>query len=74
MMGGMQTNIAEAFQSGVNIEGMNRCTAAMKALQIPLCELEDAAELSLYLAGGKGIGIVNGGCISGDNGWTAHFG
>ncbi|KAJ6011564.1 Glucose/ribitol dehydrogenase [Penicillium sp. IBT 35674x] len=74
MMGGMRTNIFESIQSGVNVDGMNRCTAAMKALQIPLCELEDAAELSLYMAGGKGVGIVNGGCISADNGWTAHFG
>ncbi|KAJ5924335.1 hypothetical protein N7466_008522 [Penicillium verhagenii] len=74
MMGAMNTNIADAMRSGCNMEGMKRCTSALQAIGLPFCDLEDAAELSLYLAGGKGFGIVNGGCISADNGWSAMVG
>ncbi|KAJ5638949.1 uncharacterized protein N7484_006811 [Penicillium longicatenatum] len=74
MMGGMQTNISDAMASSFNMEGMKRATAVIQALKIPLCELEEATEFSLHLAGRKGFGIVNGTCIAADNGWTAMTG
>ncbi|KAJ5761160.1 hypothetical protein N7520_008316 [Penicillium odoratum] len=74
MMGSMPTNIADSMRTGLNVDNLQRVTGILGALRVPLCELEECAELSLQLAGGKGFSIVNGVCISADNGFTAVVG
>ncbi|KAJ5717956.1 Glucose/ribitol dehydrogenase [Penicillium malachiteum] len=71
MMGGMHTNIFEAAQNGLNMEGFQKANAVREALNLPLCEVDTAADLCLNLTTGKGFGIVNGACIAADNGWTS---
>ncbi|KAJ5634655.1 Glucose/ribitol dehydrogenase [Penicillium herquei] len=71
MMGGMHTNIFETAQNGLNMEGFQKANAVREALNLPLCEVDTAADLCLNLTTGKGFGIVNGACIAADNGWTS---
>lgn len=71
MMGGMNTNIADSFKNGINMEGFQKMKSIYDSINVPTCELEDAANLCVTFTSGAGIGIVNGSCISADNGWTS---
>lgn len=74
MMGGMMTNIFEPVQANLNMEGFQKMNSVREALNLPLCEVDTAADLCLNLTVGKGFGIVNGACIAADNGWSSFVG
>ncbi|KAE8144568.1 hypothetical protein BDV25DRAFT_145484 [Aspergillus avenaceus] len=60
MIGGMDTNITDAFTSNINQEGMQRTTGLLRATQTPLCDVDSVAELCLSLTCGKGARLING--------------
>ncbi|PLB53797.1 putative short chain dehydrogenase/oxidoreductase [Aspergillus steynii IBT 23096] len=74
MLGGMDTNIVDAFQSGINAVGLNKARGIMAAVQAPLCQADQAADVCLSLACGKGSKLINGACIPVDQGWTGVVG
>ncbi|KAJ5683435.1 hypothetical protein N7462_006600 [Penicillium macrosclerotiorum] len=74
MMGGMQTNIADVFKSGLHMEGYQKMNSIYEAVNAPFCDLDEAAGFCLNLTYGKGASIINGACIAVDNGWTCVVG
>ncbi|RJE27606.1 NAD dependent epimerase/dehydratase family [Aspergillus sclerotialis] len=74
VMGGMETNIADSFKTGMNTEGYQKTNELLKAVNIPLCDVDRAAELCTSLTFGKGTSLVNGACIPVDHGWSAVYG
>ncbi|KAF7713744.1 PKS/NRPS-like protein biosynthetic cluster [Penicillium ucsense] len=74
MMGAMQTNIADVFKTGMNMEGYQRMNAVYEAVQAPACDLDEVAGFCTNLTYGKGSSVINGACIALDNGWTAVVG
>lgn len=74
MMGGMETNISDSLKTGINMEGYQKMSSILDAVKVPMVELDDAANLCVTVASGKGFGIVNGTCISADNGWSSIVG
>ncbi|GES61720.1 short-chain dehydrogenase/oxidoreductase [Aspergillus terreus] len=74
MMGGMNTNITDAFMAGVNEEGMKKVKELMEAVKTPLCELDQVAELCLTLASSRGARLINGACIPVDHGFCGIVG
>ncbi|PLB42621.1 SDR family NAD(P)-dependent oxidoreductase [Aspergillus candidus] len=71
MMGGMDTNITEAFMAGINREGMERIEQLMQAMRIPMCPLGEVAEVVFTLTCGPGARLMNGNCVPVDNGFSA---
>ena len=74
MMGAMETNIADAFKTGMNMDGYHKMNDLYKATQAPVCELDSVADLCVSLTFAKGAGLVNGACISVDRGWSGILG
>ncbi|KAF7121979.1 hypothetical protein CNMCM5793_009533 [Aspergillus hiratsukae] len=74
MLGGMNTNIIDAFHAGINMEGKDKATEILSAIKTPLCELNDVADMCLSVACGRGSKLINGAIIPVDNGWTGIVG
>ncbi|KAF7176947.1 hypothetical protein CNMCM7691_004372 [Aspergillus felis] len=74
MLGGMKTNIADAFQAGINMEGKDKAFEILGAIKPPMCEIDDVADMCLFLACGRGSKLINGAIIPADNGWTGVLG
>lgn len=74
MMGGMQTNIADALKTGMNMDGYGLSAPILEAVKAPLCDLDEVAGFCLNMTYGKGASVINGACIALDNGWTGMVG
>ncbi|GIJ99427.1 hypothetical protein Aspvir_001559 [Aspergillus viridinutans] len=74
MLGGMKTNIADAFHAGINVEGKDKAVEILIAIKAPLCGIDDVADMCLSLACGRGSKLINGALIPVDNGWTGIVG
>ena len=70
MPGGMATNIQDAFQAGMNEEGLQimHLTAAM---QPPTSEVTEMADLALFLCADSSK-VMNGACVNADKGWSSY--
>ena len=73
-MGAMETNIADAFKAGMNMEGYQKLNELLTALKIPSCDVELVADICTALTFGKGMGLINGACIPVDQGWSGIYG
>ncbi|KAL4878063.1 hypothetical protein BJY04DRAFT_229966 [Aspergillus karnatakaensis] len=74
ILGGMHTNVTDAFQQGINLEGKQRMMEIMQALRVQTCDVEDVASLCLTLAEGGNSAMLNGALIHVDNGWGSVMG
>ncbi|KAJ5212103.1 uncharacterized protein N7498_003749 [Penicillium cinerascens] len=74
MMGAMQTNVADAFKTGLNMEGYQKMNTVFESIKAPYCDLEEVAGFCTSMTYGKGASIINGACIAVDNGWTCVVG
>ncbi|KAJ5624433.1 Glucose/ribitol dehydrogenase [Penicillium lagena] len=74
MMGGMQTNIADSLKTGMNMDGYGLAAPILEAVKAPLVDLDEVAGFCLNMTYGKGASVINGACISLDNGWTGMVG
>ena len=74
MIGGMNTNITEAFMAGVNEEGKDKVVSIMGALRSPLCDIDEVAEVCVSMTCGKGSRLINGACIPIDHGFSGTVG
>ncbi|KAJ5989024.1 hypothetical protein N7481_004234 [Penicillium waksmanii] len=74
MMGGMNTNIADVFKNGMNMEGYQKFSSVYEAVKAPMCDVDEVAGLCTNLTYGKGASIINGACIAVDNGWSCVVG
>jgi NAD(P)-dependent dehydrogenase (short-subunit alcohol dehydrogenase family) len=74
MMGAMDTNVADAFKTGINVEGHQKMKAVFDSINAPYCDLEEVAGFCTSMTYGKGASIINGACIAVDNGWTCVVG
>ncbi|KAJ5132383.1 hypothetical protein N7448_006541 [Penicillium atrosanguineum] len=74
MMGAMQTNVADAFKTGINMEGYQKMNTIFESIKAPYCDLEEVAGFCTSMTYGKGASIINGACIAMDQGWTATVG
>ncbi|KAE8353231.1 hypothetical protein BDV28DRAFT_165109 [Aspergillus coremiiformis] len=74
MVGGMATNIGDAFAAKVNPEGMDKAMAIMGSARLPLCEIDEVAELCVSMTCGKGARLINGACIPVDRGFSGIVG
>lgn len=73
-MGARETNVGDAFHGGINREGYQKMSELMKAAGTPLCNIDEVADLCVYLAHGKGAGLINGALINVDHGWGSIMG
>lgn len=74
MMGGMETNIVDAFSSGMHMEGYEKMINVLKAIQAPPVDVNEVAGFCVNMTYGKGAGQINGATIAIDNGWTSVVG
>ncbi|PWY91359.1 short chain dehydrogenase/oxidoreductase [Aspergillus sclerotioniger CBS 115572] len=74
MMGGMMTNITDAFMSNINMEGKDKAVGLMTAAGVPLCDVDRVAELCLSISCGPGAELINGTCIPVDHGLSGLLG
>ncbi|ODM20363.1 hypothetical protein SI65_03416 [Aspergillus cristatus] len=74
VMGAMETNVSDAFHAGINQEGYQKMAELMKATGTALCNVDEVADLCVWIAGGKGAGLVNGAAINVDHGWGSIMG
>ncbi|KAE8334958.1 hypothetical protein BDV24DRAFT_169688 [Aspergillus arachidicola] len=74
MIGGMATNITEAFMAGVNEEGKEKVVSIMGATRSPLCDIDEVAEVCVSMTCGKGSRLINGACIPIDHGFSGTVG
>lgn len=74
MMGAMETNIVDAFNSGMHIEGYKKMVNVLEAIQAPYVDVNEVAGFCVNLTYGKGAGHINGATIAIDNGWTSVVG
>ncbi|CAG8026129.1 unnamed protein product [Penicillium salamii] len=74
MMGAMETNIADAFRSGLNAAGMEKMKTVLEAIQAPFVDINEVAGFCVNMTYGKGAGQINGATIAIDNGWTSVVG
>lgn len=74
IMGGMDTNIVDAFKSNVNAEGMKKTHDLGAGVKVPLCDTNQAADVCVSLTFGGGAGLINGACIPVDHGWCGTWG
>jgi NAD(P)-dependent dehydrogenase (short-subunit alcohol dehydrogenase family) len=74
MVGGMNTNIADAFKTGMHMEGYQKMASILESIQTPLMDVDEVAAFCLNLTYGKGAGQINGATIAVDNGWTSIVG
>ncbi|KAF2232695.1 putative short chain dehydrogenase/oxidoreductase [Viridothelium virens] len=68
--GAMATNIGDSASKGANEEGLEIARRTF-AVEPPMCEVSDVANLCLYLCSDNSA-IVNGACVSADGGWAAY--
>ncbi|KAI6913348.1 hypothetical protein KC334_g1497 [Hortaea werneckii] len=71
MAGGMNTNIASAFMSGLNMEGLKTMRKTFPEEHYRTVSTEKIAKLVSYLCS-EDAEIVNGACWTADGGWTAN--
>ncbi|KAJ5336389.1 Glucose/ribitol dehydrogenase [Penicillium brevicompactum] len=74
MMGGMETNIVDAFGSGINVQGMQKLKTVLEAIQAPHVDVNEVAAFCVNLTYGRGASQINGATIAIDNGWTSVVG
>lgn len=74
MMGGMETNIVDAFGSGLNVQGMQKLKTVLEAIQAPHVDVNEVAGFCVNLTYGRGASQINGATIAIDNGWTSVVG
>lgn len=74
MMGGMETNIVDAFGSGINVQGMEKLKTVLEAIQAPHVDVNEVAGFCVNLTYGRGASQINGATIAIDNGWTSVVG
>ncbi|KAJ5248033.1 hypothetical protein N7489_002623 [Penicillium chrysogenum] len=74
MMGAMETNIVDAFNSGMHMEGYKKMVNVLEAIQAPYVDVNEVAGFCVNLTYGKGAGHINGATIAIDNGWTSVVG
>ena len=74
MMGAMETNIADAFGSGIHTDGFKKMVNVLEAIQAPYVDVNEVAGFCVNLTYGKGAGHINGATIAIDNGWTSVVG
>lgn len=74
MMGGMNTNIVDAFSTGVHVEGMGKMKAIYEAIQAPPVDVDEVAGFCVNMTYAKGASQINGATIAIDNGWTSVVG
>lgn len=71
MCGGMDTNIVDAFKTGVNAEGLQKACAQSDLMNPGNCDVKEVAEVCLWLTGAE---VINGACIPVDKGWSGMLG
>ncbi|RAH69323.1 SDR family NAD(P)-dependent oxidoreductase [Aspergillus aculeatinus CBS 121060] len=74
MLGGMDTNITDAFMTGVNMEGKDKAMDMMTAAKLAMCDVDQVADLCLSITCGPGSSLINGTCIPVDQGLTGWLG
>ncbi|RAL14303.1 SDR family NAD(P)-dependent oxidoreductase [Aspergillus homomorphus CBS 101889] len=74
MMGGMTTNITDAFMTGINEEGKDKAMELMTAANVEMCDVEQVADLCLSITSGPGSNLINGACIPVDHGMSGCLG
>jgi NAD(P)-dependent dehydrogenase (short-subunit alcohol dehydrogenase family) len=74
MMGGMETNIVDAFKSGMHMEGYQKLVSVLEAIQAPHVDVNEVAGFCVNMTYGKGAAQINGATIAIDNGWTSVVG
>ncbi|KAJ5753970.1 uncharacterized protein N7511_008123 [Penicillium nucicola] len=74
MMGGMHTNIVDAFKTGMHTEGYQKMASILESIQTPPVDVDEVAGFCVNLTYGKGAGQINGATIAIDNGWTSVVG
>ncbi|KAI9833007.1 MAG: hypothetical protein M1819_003839 [Sarea resinae] len=68
--GAMETNVGDAFKSGMNGEGLALLEQQMKGTPPEKCELSDVSNLCLFLCSDASAAL-NGVCAPADRGWTS---
>ncbi|KAJ5780732.1 Glucose/ribitol dehydrogenase [Penicillium paradoxum] len=74
MLGGMATNIVDAFSTGIHPEGMGKVQAILEAVKAPHVDIDEVAGFCVSMTYGKGASQINGATIAIDNGWTSIVG
>lgn len=74
IMGAMNTNVADAFKTGIHTEGYQKMNTVYEAINAVPCDLEEVAGFCTSLTYGNGSSIINGACIAVDNGWSCVVG
>jgi NAD(P)-dependent dehydrogenase (short-subunit alcohol dehydrogenase family) len=74
MMGGMNTNIVDAFKTGMHMEGYQKVASILESIQTPQVDVDEVAGFCVNMTYGKGAGQINGATIAVDNGWTSVVG
>jgi NAD(P)-dependent dehydrogenase (short-subunit alcohol dehydrogenase family) len=74
MLGGMMTNIVDAMRDGINTEGLQMMERFRGAIEMQLLDVDDVADLALYVCSAESAKFINGAIIAGDNGWTGMTG
>jgi NAD(P)-dependent dehydrogenase (short-subunit alcohol dehydrogenase family) len=74
MMGAMETNIVDAFRTGMNVEGCEKLKTVLEAIQAPPVDINEVAGFCVNMTYGKGASQINGATIAIDNGWTSVVG
>ncbi|PYH87546.1 short chain dehydrogenase/oxidoreductase [Aspergillus ellipticus CBS 707.79] len=74
MVGGMMTNITDAFATGINTEGKDKMKDLMTAAKTPLCDVNQVAEFCVSVSCGPGAKLINGTCIPVDHGFAGLLG
>ena len=74
MMGGMETNIVDAFRTGMHVQGMEKMQTILEAIQAPHVDVNEVAGFCVNMTYGRGASQINGATIAVDNGWTSIVG
>jgi len=74
MMGGMETNIVDAFRTGMHVQGMEKMQTILEAIQAPHVDVNEVAGFCVNMTYGRGASQINGATIAVDNGWTSVVG
>jgi NAD(P)-dependent dehydrogenase (short-subunit alcohol dehydrogenase family) len=74
MMGGMETNIVDAFRNGMHAQGMEKMKTIFEAIQAPHVDVNEVAGFCVNMTYARGASQINGATIAIDNGWTSVVG
>lgn len=74
MMGAMNTNLGDAFKTGIHVEGHRKMNTVYESINVEPRDLNEVAGFCTSITYGKGASIINGACIAVDNGWTCVVG